>query len=100
MAETQSEEPAGKRTATETEHYGEVVREGLIGGMHGVHTVASEGVGLIRDVATETVRAAGAVGALTVDTARGLLVGMADGLRDVLGRLARRDAQPPEEPRH
>ncbi len=61
------------------------MREGVVGGRQGVEKVAEEGVHLVRDVATDTVRAAGEVGLVAIDTARSLLVGVADGLRDVVG---------------
>ena len=62
---------------------GDRVREG----MQGIHSAAHEGVALIRDVATDTVRAAGDVGIVAVDTTRHLLVGVADGVRDVLAHI-------------
>jgi len=42
---------------------------------------------MIRDVASDTVRAAGEVGTVAVGTTRDLLVGVADGLRDVFTHI-------------
>lgn len=83
----------------------ETVRSGVIGGIDGIHSVASESVHLVRDVATETVRAVGDVGAAAVDTAHNLLVDVADGLRDVITHIIpfksdrgrQQQQQPPSE---
>lgn len=58
--------------------------EGRLGG---IHNVATEGVFLVRDVASDTVRAVGDVGVVAVDTTHDLLVGVADGLRDVIAHV-------------
>jgi hypothetical protein len=79
------------------------VRDGLIGGVHGAQQVAEEGVAMIRDVATDTLRAAGEVGYVAIDTTRGLLMGVADGLKDVVTHVvpwgARKGEPPKAEPR-
>ena len=71
---------------TET-HSTEPGDSGMGDRMQGIHSAAHEGVALIRDVATDTVRAAGDVGIAAVDTTRHLLVGVADGVRDVLAHI-------------
>ncbi|MCR6630549.1 MAG: hypothetical protein NVV74_11130 [Magnetospirillum sp.] len=72
------EEPSGLgRTA-------ESVRSGVVGGLDGVHSVATESVNMVRDVASDTVRAIGDVGTVAIGTTHDLLVGVADGLRDVI----------------
>ena len=81
-------EPQTESQASNNNGRAASVRDGLIGGVHGAHSVANEGLGMIRDVASDTVRAAGEVGAVAVDTTRGLLVGVADGLRDVVTHIA------------
>lgn len=77
MAEAKHETNRAEQTAA-------AMRDSVIGGIHGTQSVASEGVHLVRDVAADTVRAAGEVGYVAIDTARGLLVGVADGLREVV----------------
>lgn len=85
-AESAFSETAAKRAT--------VMRDGVIGGVH-----------LVRDVAADTVRSAGEVGVVAVGAARDLLVGVADGLRDVIGhavpwtRRGGGDKQPPEPPK-
>lgn len=78
--------------------------------LHGVHDATHEGVALVRDVASDTVRAVGEVGQVAVGTTRDLLVGLADGVRDVLthiipfdaiSQMRHRERRPEEgEPKH
>ncbi len=80
----------------------ESVKGGVVGGIDGLHSVATESVHLVRDVATDTVHAVGDVGTAVVSTAHDLLVDVADGLRDVITRIipfgaARNRSQPPSE---
>jgi hypothetical protein len=74
------------------------MRDGMVGGVHGMQQVAEESVHMLRDVAADAVRSAGQVGFVALDTARGLLIGAADGLREVATHLVpgRRGEQPPE----
>lgn len=63
------------------------VRDTATGLMTTTGTVAGEGIHLVRDVANETLHAVEDVGTTAVGTARGLLVGVAGGIRDVAGTL-------------
>ncbi|MDA8230694.1 MAG: hypothetical protein M0006_05090 [Magnetospirillum sp.] len=74
------EAPRGARAAA-------AMRDSLIGGVHGAQTVMSEGVHMVRDIASDTLRAAGDVGSVAVDTTRHLLVDVADGVRDILTHI-------------
>ncbi|MGE5502950.1 MAG: hypothetical protein ACM31L_00875 [Actinomycetota bacterium] len=74
------------------------MREGMVGGVHGVQQVAEESVHMLRDVASDAVRSAGQIGFVAIDTARGLLIGAADGLREVAAHLMRREPPPERRP--
>lgn len=85
-SESKSESKKGGRSMAEERDLGISEREARRG-MEGIHSAAHDGVNLVRDVATDTVRAAGDVGLAAVDTTRHLLVGVADGVRDVLAHI-------------
>lgn len=107
---------AGKHEARHHEHrptdrdeqrsgVGETVREygsGMMAGVsnfeHGamdfVRDTATDGVHVTRDVATELVRGVGDVAETTVKTAGEVLVGVAQGVRDVAGTLFGRRGEP------
>lgn len=80
------------------------VRDTATGVIHTTGTIAGEGIHVVRDVATETLHAVGDVGDAAVGTARGLLVGVAGGIRDVASTLLGRrpppggGQQPPTSP--
>jgi hypothetical protein len=91
--------PEGTQRAATT---AENVKSGMTGGLDNVHSVATEGVYMVRDVTSDAIRAIGEVGNVAIDTTHGLLLGIADGLRDVITHIvpfeaSRRQPPPPTQ---
>lgn len=91
--------------ATSDRDVGDTVRaygSGLIQGVsdfeHGVlglvRDTATDSIHITRDVVTEVVRGIGGVADVTIRTAGDLLVGVAQGVRDVAGTLFGRHVEP------
>lgn len=78
--------------------YGSGLIQGVSDFEHGVlglvRDTATDSIHITRDVATEVVRGIGGVADVTVRTAGDLLVGVAQGVRDVAGTLFGRHVEP------